>query len=96
LMIHINFTIENPFKGSNFTDIWAKAIRVTKNKTLELQIYRYGVNVFELGLRLTFSGSDHAGPSFELGIFGWYFTISLPDNRHWDYENNCWEKATPN
>ena len=94
-MIRIDIVIDNPFKKHPFKNIWTKCVRVSENKTLELQFYRYSYHIFEFGVETIFKGQDHAGPKFELGLFGWYFVVSLPDNRHWDYINNCWETATP-
>jgi hypothetical protein len=93
-MILVNINIRNPFKHQPYRNIWCKSWGITKNKTLEIQFYSYAYNLFETTLDLNLSGSSHAGPRFEFGVFGWNAIIQLHDNRHWDYENNCWEKAT--
>lgn len=35
---------------------------------------------------------DHAGFWFEIGIFGLNFTYRKYDIKHWDHDNDCWEK----
>ena len=35
---------------------------------------------------------DHAGVKLCVCLFGFVFRIGLYDNRHWDYDNNCWEE----
>lgn len=35
---------------------------------------------------------DHAGPLFDLDIFGLSLSLNMYDTRHWDYENNCWHE----
>ena len=90
-MIRINIDIRNPFRMVHFKNIWSRFWKVTEHRTLEVQIYRYGYNIVEINLETSFTGSDHAGPKFELGVFTWYFVISLPDNRHWDPITNSWQ-----
>ena len=93
-MIRIDASIRNPFKHKPFKNIWTRAWKVSKNKTLEVQIYRYGYNLAELTVDTYWQGEDHAGPRFDLGIFGWYFTVNLHDNRHWDFVKGCWSNTT--
>ena len=89
-MIHVNLHIKNPFKSKPFKNIWTKTWSVSKHRTLEIQTHHYAWNIFEVSLDFAWNGSDHAGPSFEIGAFGWYISISLPDNRHWDHNTNTW------
>lgn len=35
---------------------------------------------------------DHAGFSFVIALFGCDAAFNLYDTRHWDYENDCYEK----
>ena len=91
-MINFSFSIANPFKFDEFQNRWHRAWAVTQNRTLEIQVYRYAYNLFELSLDLRWWGSSHAGPRFELGIAGWTLDISLPSNHHWDSETQDWIK----
>lgn len=45
--------------------------------------------LFEVGLT---QKRDHAGFRFYVEIFRLNFEVSIYDNRHWDYVNDCWEK----
>lgn len=90
-MITCSFNIANPFKHQPFKNYWQKDISLTKNKTFDIGFYRYAWNLFEFQLDLRWQGHDHAGPSLELGIFGYTFRIGVSDNRHWNSITNCWE-----
>ena len=91
-MINFNVSIANPFKFREFRNLWNRAWAVTRDRTLEVQIYRYAYNLFEFGLDLRWWGTSHAGPRFELGIFGWTLDINLASNHHWNSETQDWER----
>lgn len=91
-MIILNCLIANPWQKEKYKLFVNKHFRVTKNKTFEIECYRYFYNLFELTIDLRWFGHDHAGFKFELNILGLNLGISLCDNRHWDHKNNCWEK----
>lgn len=90
-MVRFDFKIRNPFTYKSFESVLSRAYSVSKYRTLELQVFRYSYNLLELVIDFNWKGQDHAGPSFEIGVLGWYFTASLPHNYHWDYEKNDWE-----
>ena len=90
-MIIFSISISNPFKFQEFRNLWNCVWVVSRHRTLEIQIYRYAYNLFELSLDLRWWGLSHAGPRFELGILGWTIEISLPSNHHWNKEKNDWE-----
>lgn len=46
-----------------------------------------------LVLDLRLWGRDHAGPSLELTLFGFYADFLIYDVRHWDYETNMWSEV---
>ena len=91
-MIRFGFAVQNPFKYKEWRDVYQGSWSITKNKTLEIQVSRYAYNLLEFELDTRWSGNDHAGPKLEIGLFGFEFSVGIVDNRHWDYENNCWEK----
>ena len=35
--------------------------------------------------------SDHAGVHVDVTLFGWIFTFTFYDVRHWDDVKDCWE-----
>lgn len=91
-MIYLSLSIKNPFKHNKWKSILQKDYSITKNKTLEVGFYKYGFNIFELTLDLSFRGSDHSGPSLELNVFTYCFRLGIYDNRHWDLILNKWEE----
>lgn len=65
-------------------------------KHWEIQVAYWGLHrIFEFTLDLRFRGSHHAGPRFEIGVFGLWLAVTMHDERHWDYDNNCWEEYDP-
>ncbi len=89
-MIYFRIALANPFKHNPFKDYWQKDIPVTKHKILEIGMYKYAWNLFEIDLDLRWQGSDHAGPSFEINLLGYTFRIGISDKRHWNSETNSW------
>ena len=87
-MIYLNLNIRNPW-SSRFENVWNNAGSITKNKSWEIEILKTE-NLFRFEFQFTVM-QDHAGIGLELGLFGWEFHIGAHDNRHWDYENKCWE-----
>ena len=87
-MINININIRNPWVD-RFENIKNFSGRVTENKTWEVEILKT-YNLFRFDLQYTVR-QDHAGPSFEIGLLGWEFRVSVHDNRHWNYSTNDWE-----
>jgi hypothetical protein len=70
-------------------------ISLTKNKTFEYQFdrcHQYTYFRFDINFKRK---TDHAGLSFEFSVFK-LFTIllSIYDNRHWNYEKNCYAEPT--
>lgn len=90
-MLSFHIQLANPFKHDSFRDIWQREYRLSEHKRLEIGFYRYAWNWFELALDLRWRGRDHAGPSFEIGIFGYTGRIGICDNRHWNSLTNNWE-----
>ena len=88
-MIYFNINIRNPF-WNRYKLIWFKHGKTfLKNKFWELQISQDD----EL-LRLEFEYTirqDHAGLRLEFGLMGYKFTMTIYDNRHWNYLINSWE-----
>lgn len=94
-MIKFKFTITNPFKNKPclFKDIrYDRTWTLSTNKSFEFEVVQFGLqNLFNFELDLTWSGSDHAGPSIIVEILGVYFVAKFYDHRHWDYDNQTWE-----
>ena len=91
-MLKLNLQIRNPFfKDSEFKNLWFRSGSFNLHKQWELQLMYYDWNIFELNVNISWKGEDHAGPKFDIGIFGYQFTASVYDSRHWNFENNTWE-----
>lgn len=91
-MIRLSFGIANWRRPCEFRNIYNRSWAVSKTRTLEIQFDRYDYELMGLSFDLCWRGGDHAGPKFEINILGWCFGISLPDNRHWDYEKDNWSQ----
>lgn len=93
-MISFSLIIRNPWHNevkNPWRDLYQKAWPLFEHKTLEVGVFNYTYNLFELSIGLNFRGSDHAGPTFNLSLFGWEFYIGLPDSRHWNYKDGDWD-----
>ena len=88
-MINLKFDLSNPF-----SDRWANVYNtggyLTENKSWEFQIMKTNT-VVDASLCFT-TRNDHAGLTLELGLLGFSCHLIIHDNRHWNYENNYWEK----
>jgi len=90
-MIAVKFIIRNPW-SDRFENLWCRSYSTLfKNKFIEIEVYKEsGIVVF--GLDLT-TQQDHAGLDIEVGLLGYCVRFNFYDNRHWDYENKCWENC---
>jgi hypothetical protein len=93
-MIKIFLAVKNPFARDNSQGFdWNKTISLTKNKTLEIQLWKSSpYHLISFGLDLSWRGSDHAGPELSVELLGFDFTIKIYDNRHWDYKLGTWQR----
>jgi len=99
-MFHFKFNIDTPWK-QEFDSIWSKDfgrirfpfVGYSLHKSLEMQFieYRYIFGI-DVDFSFVFKGTDHAGPEIAVSFFGYTFIIHIYDNRHWDHDNNQWEK----
>jgi hypothetical protein len=92
-MIYFNFRLENPWsKQREQMDYFCKDWKLSKTKHLEVQVSRNGVDpIFNFIFDLCWRGRDHAGPSVEIGLFGFWSVVKIYDSRHWNYTENRWE-----
>lgn len=92
-MIALSINIRNAFyPKSNFKNLFCWSKRITTNKAVEVEVCRYNFFWLTLSIETYFSGGDHAGPELEFGLFGYSVSLKMYDIRHWDYENQTWEK----
>lgn len=93
-MIYARIALRNIWydeKKCPFKSYWCKHWALSKNKTAEAQFSRYAYNLAEITVELNWRGSDHAGPAFEINLFGYTLNVAVNDNRHWDHDTNTWE-----
>lgn len=77
-----------------FTPTWG-TFRITEHKYFEYQFEtkRFNDDPFELSVSCT-TRRDHAGFEFVFSIYKlFWICFSILDNRHWDFENECWKEA---
>lgn len=88
-MINFTFALHNPFSRREFL---CKTIyfRAFGNKTLEIEYTRDNC-IIEFWLRYRIRES-HAGLMFSVSLLSYGINFDFADTRHWDYDNNCWEK----
>lgn len=72
-----------------------KSFRLSKNKTFELQLDRPNPiysEIFKFYINWSLKG-DHAGFKLLFSVYKlFFFCLDINDNRHWDYDNDCWVK----
>lgn len=93
-MINLQLQILNPtkyrIKGFRSLFSW---YRILGYKTLEFQVTRDSLyELFCFSICISWEGESHAGPRIELYILSLGFSFSFLDNRHWDFDKNCWKK----
>lgn len=87
-MINFSFNISWPWFKDFETlhhDYFYKSWRVTKNKTLELQVSRGGDSIIGTSFDWRVN-TDHAGVTFDISLFRRFIVVSFCDNRHWNDE----------
>lgn len=85
-MIYIGFALRNPWLQRHQT-IASRVISVTKNKTIEIGLYKNNC-IFECSFGITGFKHDHAGFSFDIGLLGYDFDFIFYDNRHYNERTN--------
>ena len=88
-MIYFNINLRNPW-SHEFDNLWSRTWHIIKHKYLELEFYKDS-SLLSVSFYWTIRQS-HAGLDIELGLLGYCVHSMIYDNRHWDYDNNCWQK----
>jgi hypothetical protein len=87
-MINFSFDLSWPWSTwKNQTDYFTKTWRVSKNKSLEIQLSKAGKTLLGVAFRWDIN-TDHAGVMLELNLFRHFFIINFYDNRHWNDDEN--------
>ena len=88
-MITLSLSLSNPF-SNRYSVVYDKTGKTwNPHKFWDLSICKRSSII---GFTFDFTTrQDHAGFSLEIELFGWSIEYRFYDNRHWDYENGCWE-----
>lgn len=95
-MLNIRVNLDNFWRSveeNQIVNYVCKDWNVSKNKSLELQISKWGSAdcLLDLNLDLRWRGRSHAGPELTVQVWSYFFCIKLYDHRHWDYDKNRWQ-----
>lgn len=92
--MYFNFSISFPYRRQKEqVDYFEKTYSISKNKSLEIQISKWGHSFTLLGLEVRPSWyQSHSGLMIEFELFNYSLIINLCDNRHWNYQEGRWYK----
>jgi hypothetical protein len=90
--MYFSFSISFPYKiQKDQIDYIEKTYVITKNKSLEIQLSKWGNGYTLFGIRIIPSWyRSHSGLEIELELFNYSLIINFCDNRHWDYQKGTW------
>jgi hypothetical protein len=89
-MFGLNLTVGNPWDKSNdFNSLYEKSGLLSKFKAWEFQVMKYSGMYATVEFTFTHR-CDHAGPSLEIGAFGYSIAAKIYDTRHWNTGTNSW------
>lgn len=66
-------------------------LKLSKHKYLEVEYFVFPWRTFNITAGWV-RKQDHGGPYISIIILNFDLQIKIYDNRHWDSENNTWEK----
>lgn len=83
-MFWFHLRLRNPFNKRDdayIHNFYNKVWRITKNKSVEIQISRWNnlTNLIDIQFNIEPSGHDHAGADFNVTLLHFYFMIHLYD-----------------
>jgi hypothetical protein len=88
-LFNLRFSINLPF--DHFKNLGSISGKFFKNKAWELEHTYYSGSLIDIDTSFSLN-EDHAGFEFVFGLFGYGIHFRIYDTRHWDYDNNCWQK----
>jgi hypothetical protein len=90
--MYLSFNISFPYKKhTKHIDYVVKTWSISKNKSLELQISKWGNSWTLFGIIISPSWyRSHSGFLFDITLFNYCMIINFYDNRHWNYEEGRW------
>lgn len=94
-MIDLRLSIKNPWHDTRKNDGWYRDTHheLTKNKSIEFEIDTLETsNLLSVRFSVSWRGEDHAGIRASIGLLRLSASFNLYDNRHWNYDENRWNK----
>ena len=86
-MLKVLLSIPNPFSKGGYSSYYNYTGVISGNKLLMINIDRDPRNFIDINLDCGLSN----GPSIELRVFGFGFSVDIYDRRAWDYNSNSWQ-----
>lgn len=94
-MVYINLSLNNPWakrSSLDFKILKDKTIQLTPHKFLYIGFQKVPGVIVGISFDLTPFRRCHAGFHFSISLLNRFLEIEFYDDRHWDLENNNWEK----
>jgi hypothetical protein len=91
--MYLSLQFSFPYKKHiSVKDYFFKEYSISKNKSLEIQISKWGHSYTLFGITIRPSWyQDHSGFMVDVTLFNISFIANLYDHRHWDYEKGKWD-----
>lgn len=89
-MIYFNLNLSLPIKRSQ-KELYYFDKPISKNKAFSIQIDYERQMLLSLGFSWVLK-QCHSGPNLEFGLLGLSVILNLYDQKHWNYEEDRWEK----
>jgi hypothetical protein len=85
-VIFLGLALRNPW-STRFQHVAERVIAVSKNKTIELGLYKDNC-IFECSFGITGFKQDHAGVRFNIGLLGYTFDFTFYHKGHYSERTN--------
>jgi hypothetical protein len=95
-MLNLQLSITAPWCHNNFKNLFClfwRTGKLLKHKAWEFEVIQDWRVILNFTFRWTVR-RDHAGPTLELGLFGYEVYLMMYDTRHWCDRTNTWEVYT--
>ena len=91
-MFRASLHLINPWfkEDGSFKNLFCSERAITEHKSYCFEVTRYGRDLLEVIVDLSWRGQDHAGPDFTFALLTYSIHFQIYDNRHWNYETNKW------
>ena len=92
LLMYLSFSFSFPYrKSKDQVDYFERTYKITENKSLEIQVSKWGYGYTLFGLTINPSWfRSHSGLEIGIDLFNWSLIVNLCDNRHWNFKEGRW------